>query len=112
MSGVGIEAYWVSTFVWDFVSYLVPMSSALILYKAVGVNSFFDNGADAAMVLLFLLFGLSMVRECALAEVCSSTYPEFALVDPNQPTAEAACLFRLVLEWTLRCLLRPISQSV
>ncbi|CAM9598046.1 unnamed protein product, partial [Hapterophycus canaliculatus] len=60
VSGVGIEAYWVSTYVWDFVSYLVPATSALVLFKAVGVNAFFDNGADAAMVLLFLLFGLSM----------------------------------------------------
>lgn len=62
MSGVGLEAYWLSSYLWDFVSYLIPMSLAIILFKLAGVSSLLDNGAAGALVLLFLLFGLSMVR--------------------------------------------------
>jgi len=59
----GLEAYWFSSYVWDFVSYLVPMSLAIILFKLADVNTLLNNGADGALVVLFLLFGLSMVSE-------------------------------------------------
>lgn len=62
VSGVSLEAYWFSSYVWDFVSYLIPMSFAIILFKIADVSTLFDNGAVKALVLLFLLFGLSMVR--------------------------------------------------
>ena len=62
MSGVGLEAYWFSSYLWDFLSYLVPMSLAIILFELAEVNTLLDNGAAGALVLLFLLFGLSMVR--------------------------------------------------
>lgn len=63
MSGVSLDAYWFSSYVWDFVSYLIPMTFAIVLFKIAGVSSLFDNGAVKALVLLFLLFGLSMVKK-------------------------------------------------
>lgn len=59
---MSLEAYWFSSYVWDFVSYLIPMTFAIVLFKIAGVSSLFDNGAVKALVLLFLLFGLSMVK--------------------------------------------------
>lgn len=83
VSGAGLEAYWLSSFAWDFVSYLVPMSLAIILFKAVGLASLFDNGAVNALILLFLLFGLSMVRQrrrylgmhCYVCDVYEAIHP-------------------------------------
>lgn len=63
VSGVGLEAFWLSSFVWDFVSYLIPMSFAIILFKLAGLSPLLDNGAVYALILLFLLFGLSMVSQ-------------------------------------------------
>ncbi len=37
------------------------MSLAIILFKLADLGPLFDNGADGALVLLFLFFGLSMV---------------------------------------------------
>ncbi len=80
MSGVGLEAYWFSSYVWDFVSYLVPMSLAIILFKLADVDALLDNGADGALVLLFLLFGLSMVRSGRRLSVSASK--EYEVIDP------------------------------
>ncbi|CAN0348380.1 unnamed protein product [Pylaiella littoralis] len=74
VSGVSLEAYWFSSYVWDFVSYLIPMSFAIILFKAAGVSTLFDNGAVKALVLLFLLFGLSMVPYTYLGSFLFSSH--------------------------------------
>ena len=50
------------------------MSLAIILFELADVNTLLDNGAAGALVLLFLLFGLSMVRGLGgLGEVSFST---------------------------------------
>ncbi|CAM9259808.1 unnamed protein product [Ectocarpus sp. 4 AP-2014] len=74
VSGVGLEAYWFSSFLWDFGSFLVPMTFAIVLFKGLGVDSLFDNGADAAFVLLFILFGLSMVPYTYLGSFMFSSH--------------------------------------
>ena len=79
VSGVGLEAYWFSSYVWDFLSYLLPVSLAIILFELAEVNTLLDNGAAGALVLLFLLFGLSMVRGLGgLGEVIIPRAVEYA----------------------------------
>ena len=57
VSGVSLSAYWVSTIVWDYISYQFP------LWVIVGLIMYFDvnkltNGAEAvATILLLALFG-------------------------------------------------------
>lgn len=58
---MGVEAYWLSSFLWDVVSLIPPMSFTLIIMAAADVKALIDGEAGAATCLLFLLFGVSMV---------------------------------------------------
>jgi ATP-binding cassette subfamily A (ABC1) protein 3 len=65
ISGVSIPAYWVSTFCWDFMVYLIPFVSAIALIWAFQVSVFLGEDCDfncldnpfAGVVTLFLLYG-------------------------------------------------------
>ncbi|CAN0579705.1 unnamed protein product, partial [Ectocarpus sp. 12 AP-2014] len=50
------------------------MTFAIVLFKGLGVDSLFANGADAAFVLLFMLFGLSMVPYTYLGSFMFSSH--------------------------------------
>ncbi|CAM9424100.1 unnamed protein product, partial [Ectocarpus fasciculatus] len=57
ISGVGVAAYWSSTFVFDVVTYLIPCSVFLGLLYAFDVESYTTNESAGATALLFLLYG-------------------------------------------------------
>ncbi|CBJ29591.1 conserved unknown protein [Ectocarpus siliculosus] len=57
ISGVGIAAYWSSTFVFDVVTYLIPCSVFLGLLYAFDIESYTTNESASATALLFLLYG-------------------------------------------------------
>ncbi|XP_047311317.1 ABC transporter A family member 1 [Impatiens glandulifera] len=65
ISGVSVWSYWVSTYVWDFVSFLFPTSFALILFYIFGLDQFIGTGSFFPTTILFLEYGLA---------VASSTY--------------------------------------
>lgn len=51
ISGVGVAAYWTSTFVFDVMSYLIPFTVFLTLLHAFHVESefnFFNGGFELA----------------------------------------------------------------
>ncbi|CAM9396747.1 unnamed protein product [Discosporangium mesarthrocarpum] len=60
ISGVGVYAYWVSTFLFDVVSYLVPFGVFIGLIHAFNVESYTKGEAGVATVLLFLLYGAAV----------------------------------------------------
>ncbi|XP_052174030.1 ABC transporter A family member 1 isoform X3 [Diospyros lotus] len=65
ISGVSIWSYWASTYIWDFVSFLLPAFSAIILFYIFGLDQFTGRGSLLPTILLFLEYGLA---------IASSTY--------------------------------------
>jgi len=69
ISGVSIPAYWISTFCWDFMVYMVPFLLAICLIWAFQVNVFLGLECDfnclenpfAGVVTLFLLYGWAII---------------------------------------------------
>lgn len=61
VSGVGLEAYWLSSFLWDYVSLMPPVAFTLIVLAAADVTALISGENGVATFLLFLLFGFSMV---------------------------------------------------
>ncbi|XP_060186206.1 ABC transporter A family member 1 isoform X3 [Lycium barbarum] len=65
ISGVSLLSYWVSTYIWDFISFLFPTSFALILFWIFGLEQFIGKDSLIPTILLFLEYGLA---------IASSTY--------------------------------------
>nr|GEW36328.1 ABC transporter A family member 1 isoform X1 [Tanacetum cinerariifolium] len=54
ISGVSILSYWISTYIWDFISYLVPSSFAMLLFYIFGLEQFIGSGI-VLMVISFIM---------------------------------------------------------
>ncbi|XP_048321587.1 ABC transporter A family member 1 isoform X2 [Ziziphus jujuba] len=65
ISGVSVLSYWVSTYVWDFISFLFPFSIAIILFNIFGLEQFIGSGCFFPTIIMFMEYGLA---------VASSTY--------------------------------------
>ncbi|KAM7263046.1 hypothetical protein ACFE04_000729 [Oxalis oulophora] len=65
ISGVSVFAYWTSTYIWDFISFLFPSTIAIILFYIFGLDQFIGRGCFLPTLLIFLEYGLA---------VASSTY--------------------------------------
>lgn len=64
---MGLEAYWLSSYLWDFVSLIPPMAFTLVVMAIADVTALISGEAGVATFLLFLLYGVSMVgHRCAL----------------------------------------------
>ncbi|KAL4325993.1 hypothetical protein GQ457_11G008730 [Hibiscus cannabinus] len=64
ISGVSVISYWVSTYIWDFISFLFPSTFAIILFYVFGLDQFIGRGL-LPTVIMFLEYGLA---------IASSTY--------------------------------------
>jgi len=61
VSGVSIPAYWFSSFLWDFVKYLIPGIVTPLLISAFEVKSLSEpSSVFASIWVLFMLFGLAI----------------------------------------------------
>ena len=58
---MSLKAYWLSSYLWDFLSLVPPVAFTLIVLAAAGVDALISGEAGVATFLLFLLYGLSMV---------------------------------------------------
>ncbi|KAM0948803.1 putative ABC transporter, AAA+ ATPase domain, ABC transporter A [Dioscorea sansibarensis] len=65
ISGVSILSYWMSTYLWDFVSFLFPTSFAIILFYIFDLNQFIGKDSLVPTIVLFLEYG---------SGIASSTY--------------------------------------
>lgn len=61
VSGVGSFTFWGSTFAWDFINYILPIVSLIIAFWAFGIEAYYVNGHWAYILLMFTLFGCSML---------------------------------------------------
>ena len=66
VSGVGLNAFWISSYLWDVMSLIPSAAFTLIALAAADVDEFMDGEAAEATVLLFVLFGFSMVGRLLL----------------------------------------------
>lgn len=57
LSGVSLTSYWVSTALWDAVSYLLPAGLALALFALFGVDEFIGAESLLPTALLLLAYG-------------------------------------------------------
>lgn len=57
ISGVSIYAYWTSSWVWDFLSYLPTVALVMALCFAYDIDAFTKNEGTVACFLLFTLYG-------------------------------------------------------
>ncbi|XP_020590496.1 ABC transporter A family member 1 isoform X2 [Phalaenopsis equestris] len=60
ISGVSIWTYWISTFAWDFFSFLLPVSLALFLFFIFGLNQFIGCGSLMPTIFIFLEYGAAV----------------------------------------------------
>uniref|UniRef100_A0A1D1XQT2 ABC transporter A family member 1 n=1 Tax=Anthurium amnicola TaxID=1678845 RepID=A0A1D1XQT2_9ARAE len=65
ISGVSIMSYWISTYIWDFITFLFPTSFTIILFFIFGLSQFVGNGCLVPTIFMFLEYGLA---------IASSTY--------------------------------------
>ncbi|CAM9002500.1 unnamed protein product [Rhodiola kirilowii] len=65
ISGVSIYSYWISTYTWDFISFLFPSSIAMMLFHMFGLDQFIGRGRFFPTALMFIEYGLA---------IASSTY--------------------------------------
>jgi ATP-binding cassette subfamily A (ABC1) protein 3 len=57
ISGVSIYAYWISTYVWDILSYLPTAALVIAMIYAYNVKSYVKGEASGALVAILLLYG-------------------------------------------------------
>ncbi len=59
ISGVSIPAYWLSTWIFDYLTYLVPGFGSVLVAVAYDINNFVDSEDDrlAAFLLAFIFYG-------------------------------------------------------
>ncbi|ONK78401.1 uncharacterized protein A4U43_C02F18390 [Asparagus officinalis] len=60
ISGVSVLSYWISTFLWDFISFLFPTVLAVFLFFIFDLNQFIGNGCFIPTIIIFLDFGLAI----------------------------------------------------
>lgn len=62
VSGVGLDAYWLSSYLWDAGFMILLVGFTLVVLAASDVEALMDGEAVGATFLLFLMYSISMVR--------------------------------------------------
>jgi ATP-binding cassette subfamily A (ABC1) protein 3 len=57
ISGISIYAYWISTYLWDTISYLPTALMVIAIMYAYGIEAYTKGPAASAVVVLLLLYG-------------------------------------------------------
>lgn len=60
-SGARAFTFWLSTFFWDYISYLVACIGVLVVFLAFDLEPFVGNGRWGIVLLLLLLYGWAML---------------------------------------------------
>eukprot|EP00924_Labyrinthula_sp_SR-Ha-C_P016702 maker-scaffold_6-snap-gene-12.1-mRNA-1 protein AED:0.16 eAED:0.16 QI:0/0/0/1/1/1/3/0/2699 len=61
VSGTSIGAYWLASYAFDLVVFLVPCSLALMLIQLFEITSFTENGAFEVVAVVFFGYGLAVI---------------------------------------------------
>jgi ATP-binding cassette subfamily A (ABC1) protein 3 len=57
VSGIDLNAYWFSTFLWDMVTFAPTPVLCMIFFAAFGVTSFIKGGAWLPVFIMLCLYG-------------------------------------------------------
>eukprot|EP00730_Choanoeca_flexa_P008675 TRINITY_DN12519_c2_g2_i2.p1 TRINITY_DN12519_c2_g2~~TRINITY_DN12519_c2_g2_i2.p1 ORF type:complete len:1169 (+),score=384.39 TRINITY_DN12519_c2_g2_i2:494-3508(+) len=93
VSGVDIVSYWLSSYLWDMINFLLPTLGCMILFLAFNVTEYADERLGYVCA-LFLLYGLAVIPSMYLFSFIF-TQPAFAyafMVIINIATGLAAML--------------------
>lgn len=74
ISGVSVMSYWISTYVWDFISFLFPSLLAIILFCIFGLDQFVGRESFFPTILLFLTYGLAIASSTYCLTFCFSEH--------------------------------------
>lgn len=74
ISGVSVLSYWVSTYIWDFISFLIPSSFALVLFYIFGLDQFIGKDCFLPTFLMFLEYGLAIASSTYCLTFCFSEH--------------------------------------
>ncbi|XP_076468682.1 phospholipid-transporting ATPase ABCA3-like [Babylonia areolata] len=61
VSGVGPLAFWVASFAWDFINYLIPCLVLLIVFAAFQVDAYTEDGNLGLVLLFLMMFGIAVL---------------------------------------------------
>ncbi|KAJ6363443.1 hypothetical protein OIU78_003587 [Salix suchowensis] len=74
ISGVSVLSYWVSTYIWDFISFLIPSSFALVLFYIFGLDQFIGKNCFLPTLLMLLEYGLAIASSTYCLTFCFSEH--------------------------------------
>lgn len=74
ISGVSVLSYWISTYVWDFISFLFPSFLAIVLFWIFGLDQFVGRESLFATITLFLAYGLAIAASTYCLTFCFSDH--------------------------------------
>ncbi|KAK9157371.1 hypothetical protein Scep_003945 [Stephania cephalantha] len=60
ISGVSVLSYWISTYIWDFISFLFPSSFAIVLFYIFGLDQFVGSDCLLPTSFMFMEYGLAV----------------------------------------------------
>ncbi|XP_076468710.1 phospholipid-transporting ATPase ABCA3-like [Babylonia areolata] len=61
VSGVGPLAFWVASFAWDFINYLIPCLVLLGVFAFYKVDAYTDKGNLGLVLLILVMFGIAVL---------------------------------------------------
>ena len=61
VSGVRVVNFWLSTFCWDMINYIIPAIVLIICFAAFGIGQYVDDLRFFDIFLLFVLYGWAML---------------------------------------------------
>ncbi|GFS11780.1 ATP-binding cassette transporter sub-family A, partial [Elysia marginata] len=61
VSGVGPVTYWLPTFMWDFINYIVPSMLLLVVFAAYSKSAYLDDGRFALVILVLAIYGWAVL---------------------------------------------------
>lgn len=61
VSGVGPMTFWLPTFLWDFINYIIPSLLLVIAFAAFRKSAYVDDGRWAIDILVLVLYGWAVL---------------------------------------------------
>ncbi|XP_012941784.1 ATP-binding cassette sub-family A member 3 [Aplysia californica] len=61
VSGVGPITYWLPTFLWDFINYIIPSLLLLVVFAAYQKTAYLDDGRWALVILTLAVYGWAVL---------------------------------------------------
>lgn len=63
MSGANPFIFWTSSFLWDILNYMIPLTVTMILLKAFDIEEFVGEGRWIYILLILILYGFAHIPQ-------------------------------------------------